>query len=116
MKKEGVKVVFFHAKKVFKLLYIIVKARCIKGMLKRFTQYILGSERSESGIVFEDDDVDIVNGVVVHLKQNEKGNKEGGISEKSTSNIEISERSGFVSDNGELISVCINRFLICIIV
>ncbi len=104
--------VFFHAKKVFKLLYIIVKARCIKGMLKRFTQYILGSERSESGIVFEDDDVDIVNGVVVHLKQNRAGEGDtvgkGGLSEKGSSNIEISERSGFVSDNGELISVCIN--------
>ena len=109
MKKEGVKVVFFHAKKVFKLLYIIVKARCIKGMLKRFTQYILGSERSESGIVFEDDDVDIVNGVVVHLKQNEKGNKEGGISEKSTSNIENSQKAVFIAENGQGIPLNITQ-------
>ena len=101
--------VFFHAKKVFKLLYIIVKARCIKGMLKRFTQYILGSERSESGIVFEDDDVDIVNGVVVHLKQNEKGNKEGGISEKSTSNIENSPKAVFIAEDGQGIPLNITQ-------
>ena len=101
--------VFFHAKKVFKLLYIIVKARCIKGMLKRFTQYILGSERSESGIVFEDDDVDIVNGVVVHLKQNEKGNKEGGISEKSTSNIENSQKAVFIAEDGQGIPLNITQ-------
>ena len=101
--------VFFHAKKVFKLLYIIVKARCIKGMLKRFTQYILGSERSESGIVFEDDDVDIVNGVVVHLKQNEKGNKEGGIFEKSTSNIENSQKAVFIAEDGQGIPLNITQ-------
>lgn len=70
-------------------------------MLKKFTQYILGSERSESGIVFEDDDVDIINGVVVHLKQNEKGNKEGGILEKSTSNIENSPKAVFIAENGQ---------------
>ena len=78
-------------------------------MLKRFTQYILGSERSESGIVFEDDDVDIVNGVVVHLKQNEKGNKEGGISEKSTSNIENSQKAVFIAEDGQGIPLNITQ-------
>ena len=78
-------------------------------MLKKFTQYILGSERSESGIVFEDDDVDIVNGVVVHLKQNEKGNKEGGISEKSTSNIENSPKAVFIAEDGQGIPLNITQ-------
>lgn len=78
-------------------------------MLKKFTQYILGSERSESGIVFEDDDVDIINGVVVHLKQNEKGNKEGGISEKSTSNIENSPKAVFIAEDGQGIPLNITQ-------
>lgn len=82
-------------------------------MLKKFTQYILGSERTQSGIDFEDDDVDIINGVVVHLKKNgeERGEplEKGGISEKGTSNIQNSQKAVFVSDTGEGISIDIQQ-------
>ena len=82
-------------------------------MLKKFTQYILGSERSESGIVFEDDDVDIVNGVVVHLKQNRAGEGDtvgkGGLSEKGSSNIENSQKAVFIAEDGQGIPLNITQ-------